>query len=284
MRPYNQYPNAYIPGYNPCLDAAYNAYSAYNPYNDYNSMGEDGLAMPVQEPTTMCPPGAVPYAVEEGDTLYSIARMYGTTVNELIAANPGMTEMSMLYIGQMICVPIPKPCNGQRYTVQPGDTYYSISRKYSITVSELMAANPGVPTNSLTAGMVICIPMPVVRPCPTGSMSYTVVPGDTLTTIADRFSVSVYSLTVANPGFSSENLMPGMRLCIAPFACMPACVESERYIIPEGEDLMKVAEKFQVSTDDLLRANPFAPPCWFMPGNSICLPANAMPAPHKKRV
>ena len=285
MRPYQPYANnytpgnfpGYTPGWNPCLDAH------YNPYAPYGQMSEGGGTVPTPAPSPMCQEGTMPYTVEEGDTLYNIARMYGTTVQQLLAANPGLNEMSMLYIGQMICVPIARPCDGQNYTVQVGDTIYSIARKFGVAPAELMAANPGLNGNNLMAGILICVPAPAMMPCPTGSMSYTVVGGDTLTSIAERFSVSVYSLTVANPGFSPENLTPGTRLCIAPFACLPACVESERYLIAEGEDLMKLAEKFQVSTDDLLRTNPFAPPCWFLPGNSICLPANAAPAPGKKK-
>ena len=277
MRPYPPVPNGYMPGYipgwNPCLQQAANYSYPFGVYQPATESG--GVIPPTPQPTTMCPEGTMPYTVEEGDTLYNIARMNGTTVQQLLAANPGLNEMSMLYLGQMLCVPMSKPCDGQNYTVQVGDTFYSIAKKFGITTNELMAANPGLNGNNLMAGILICIPAPVMAPCPTGSMSYIVANGDTLTSIAERFSVSVYSLTVANPGFSSENLMPGTRLCIAPFACLPACVESERYMIGEGEDLLKLAEKFQVSTDDLLKANPFAPPCWFLPGNSICLPANA---------
>lgn len=244
----------------------------------YQPMAEGGAVSPIAEPgLMMCPPGAVPYTVQEGDTLYSIARMYGATVADLMAMNPGIPDMNMIYIGQVICVPVPRPCAGQRYTVVAGDTFYSISRRFGITVAELMAANPGIPAGNLIVGTVICIPTPVMRPCPTGSMTYTVMAGDTLSGIAERFSVSVYALTVANPGFSVDNLVPGMRLCIAPFACTPACVESERYTIAPGEDLAKIAEKTGVSTDELLRANPFYPPCYFVPGNMICLPASAMP-------
>jgi peptidoglycan endopeptidase LytF len=227
-----------------------------------------------------CPSGSVPYMVQEGDTLYNIARLYNTTVANIMAANPSVSDMNMLYIGQVICVPAamptPMPCNGQPYTVQPGDTFYSLARKFGVTVADLMAANPGVPASNLIAGYAVCIPAPTVRPCPTGSMTYTVVQGDTLSSIADRFSVSVYSLTVANPGFSPDNLMAGTRLCIAPFACTPSCVESERYTLAQGEDLAAVATKFSVTTDDILKANPFSPPCYFVAGNSICLPANAV--------
>lgn len=297
MRPYNPYAN-YIPGYNPCMEAA--GYSAYSMPGAGSGEAVQPLPLPtpvapmpkmpnmpsypgtpgMPDQTTVCPTGAVPYIVQEGDTLYAISRMYGATVAEILAANPSITQTSMLFIGQVVCVPIPAPCRGQKYTVMPGETFYSISRRFGLTVAELMAANPGIPADRLMAGVVICVPTPTMRPCPAGSMTYTVAPGDTLTSIADRFSLSVYSLSIANPGFSAENLTPGMRLCIAPFACQPSCVESERYTILEGEDLTKVAEKFKVNTDDLLKANPFSPPCQFTPGIAICLPANAtMPTP-----
>lgn len=227
-----------------------------------------------------CMAGSVPYMVQEGDTLYSIARLYGTTVSSIMAANPGISDMNMLYIGQVICVPAAMPgqmpCTGQQYTVQPGDSFYSIARKFGVTTADLMAANPGIPAGNLIAGYIVCIPAPTARPCPTGAMTYTIVQGDTLTSIADRFSVSVYSLTVANPGFTPDSLMAGTKLCIAPFACTPSCVESERYTLAQGEDLAAVAAKFSVTTDDILKANPFSPPCYFVAGNPICLPANAV--------
>jgi LysM repeat protein len=214
--PYNQYNpyTNYMPGYNPCMDAP-----AY-PYR-MQPMSEGPGAQP------MCPPGSTPYTVQDGDTLYSIARMFGSSVSAIMAANPSISDMSMIFTGQMLCI--------------PG-----------------MASKP----------------MPA--PCPAGTMPYAVQEGDTLTSIAERFSVSVYALTVANPGFSAGGIIPGMQLCIAPVSCAPACMESERYRIGEGEDLEAVAQKFSVSTDALLAANPFAPPCYFAPGNVICLPAGAL--------
>ncbi len=260
----------YLPGYNPCLDMG----DVPMPAAPY-TMTEGGEAaataehMPAPLPNP-CPSGAVPYTVEEGDTLYSIGRLYGATVADILNANPGLGEM--IYIGQTLCIPIPKPCRGQKITVAPGDTFYSIARKHAITVTELMNANPGVTPNMLAAGSSLCVPHPVTRPCPAGAMTYTVIQGDTLTSIAERFSVSIYGLTIANPGVPIESLTPGMRLCIAPFSCLPPCVESERYTLSAGEDLNRVAERFHLSTDDLLRANPFVPPCYFAPGNAVCIP------------
>ena len=282
--PAMQYPN--MPNTMPGMQ--YPMPAMPNPGMQYPNMPNimPGMQYPMPLPAPLpaymgCSSGAVPYTVEEGDTLYSIARLYGTTVADILAANPGLGEM--IYIGQILCVPIPKPCRGQKYTVQPGDTFYNISRKFGITVSELMAANPNISQNMLMTGSVICVPMMVMRPCPAGAMTYTVMSGDTLTTIAERFSVSVYALTIANPGMAIDNLMPGMRLCIAPFACQPPCVDSERYVICEGEDLMKLAEKFTVTTDDILRANPFMPPCYFMCGHPICIPQKTAPVSGRSR-
>ncbi|MCG8515490.1 MAG: DUF3794 domain-containing protein [Halanaerobiales bacterium] len=51
-----------------------------------------------------CPPSYIVYVVQPGDTLWKIARRYRTTVDALIAANPGI-DPNNLMIGQKICVP-----------------------------------------------------------------------------------------------------------------------------------------------------------------------------------
>ena len=187
-----------------------------------------------------------------------------------------------LQIGSTLCIPMvtppPRQCPSGTfaYTVVAGDTLYSIARRYGTTVDDLMAANPGIDPNNLRIGSTLCVPMAVTpQPCPTGSMSYTVMMGDTLTSIADRFSVSVFALTLANPGFNAANITPGTRLCIAPQSCTPPCPEGERYKIGAGEDMASVAKKFGTTTDELLRLNPFVPPCYFVPGNVICVPRRA---------
>ena len=227
------------------------------------------VCIPAAAPVT-CPPGSTSYTIVAGDTLYSLARRFGTTVEAITAVNPGIIP-EMLRIGQVICIPgagtpmpvptpmpmptptpMPTTCppGSSTYMVQAGDTYYSIARRYGLTAAELMAANPTVPANGLMIGMQLCVPVPEARPCPTGSMSYTVQAGDTLTSIMERFSVSVFALTLANPGFNAASLTPGTRLCIAPQACTPPCVEGERYTIAAGEDLAAVASKHNMTTDD----------------------------------
>lgn len=51
-----------------------------------------------------CPPGYTPYTIQAGDTLWRLARMTRTTVENLMLQNPGLDPCS-LRVGQVVCVP-----------------------------------------------------------------------------------------------------------------------------------------------------------------------------------
>ena len=76
------------------------------------------------------------YIVQRGDTLYSIARMFNTTVNDLIRLNN--LQSTILQIGDQLIVPL---SNYIEYTVQPGDTLYSIARRYNTTPNIIRELN-----------------------------------------------------------------------------------------------------------------------------------------------
>jgi spore germination protein len=77
------------------------------------------------------------HIVSKGDTLYSIARQHGVSVARLMADN-GLTENSVLVVGQAIIVTLP----GITYRVRRGDTLSSIAAAYGITIIELIGNNP----------------------------------------------------------------------------------------------------------------------------------------------
>lgn len=139
-------------------------------------------------------PGGATYTVKADDTLSSIASLLGVSLEDLMAANPGV-DSSSLSIGQVLVVPqggeaqptppaepteepeAPTPTSepepaatpsslGQTYTVQSGDIPVTIAERFGITVEELLAANPGIDPRGLQVGDVLIIPAPPATPTP----------------------------------------------------------------------------------------------------------------------
>lgn len=67
-------------------------------------------------------------------------------------------------------VKVPRPpekCDGQFYNVKAGDSLFKISRKFGVTIEEILAANPQITNPDLIfIGQVICIPSPMPEPIP----------------------------------------------------------------------------------------------------------------------
>ncbi|KMY53839.1 sporulation protein [Bacillus sp. FJAT-27231] len=89
------------------------------------------------------------------------------------------------------------------YTVQPGDTLFSISNRYDSSVDQLRSVN-GLEETNIVPGQSLLIPLYV----------YTVQQGDTLTSIARRAYVSLEQLRTANPSLNLNVLQPGMKIRI----------------------------------------------------------------------
>jgi len=78
------------------------------------------------------------YTVQPGDTLYSIARMYGSTIQGIIDTN-NITNPNLIYPGSVILIPVEEeyqetPPGSLIYTVQPGDTLYIISLLFKVSI------------------------------------------------------------------------------------------------------------------------------------------------------
>ncbi len=236
-------------------------------------------------PPPTCPVGTFPYTIKAGDTIYMLAITYNTTVEAILAVNPGINPNN-LQIGQVICIPRggtpqPPPCNGLFYVVRPGDTLFSIAAMFNIPLATLMAANPGVDPNNLMVGQLICIPRiePPPISCP-GGMIYVVRANDNLGTILLRFNVSVMDLMAANPNVDFNNLTVGQQICIMPHKDMgcPCPTGTKKYTIVQsdvpqsGATVVALAQKFNISVSDLMKMNPNLAPSDFVVGKVICVP------------
>ena len=99
------------------------------------------------------PSGAGTHVVKAGETLKTIAALYGMTP-ELIAAANGITNVNLIYTGQVLKI----PAAPRYYTVQAGDTLYSISVRYGVTIQALMTANNITNMNLVKTGQRLLIP------------------------------------------------------------------------------------------------------------------------------
>lgn len=136
------------------------------------------------------------YIVKKGDSLYSIANKYNTTIDELKRIN-NLTS-NILSIGQVLKLPSDKVSNVEKeentisYTVQKGDSLYSIARKYSTTIDKIKDLN-NLTTNLLSIGQVLLIPTDTNL-----ETTYTVQKGDSLYSIAKKYDTTVDRLKQLN--------------------------------------------------------------------------------------
>lgn len=114
--------------------------------------------------------GVREYIVKAKETLYSICKLNGVTIEDMVAANPELNEKP-LFVGQRLVIPMgdvgggapvssqPRPAakENKQHTVQPKETLYGISRQYSTTPEALIALNPDL-RDGLKQGMTIIIP------------------------------------------------------------------------------------------------------------------------------
>ncbi|MDP2871642.1 MAG: SafA/ExsA family spore coat assembly protein [Bacillota bacterium] len=248
---------------------------------------------PVPPPPPPCHEGQI-YTVQPCDTLESIAHKFGISLEALIAANPQIKHPFLIFPGQRICVPFPPPppCpGGFIYTVQQGDSLFSIAQKFGVSLQALIAANPQIVNpNVIFPGQKICIPAvppppPPPPACPNGFI-YVVQPGDTMFTIAQKFGVSLAALIAANPQIPDPNVIfPGQQICVpgAPPPPPPVpCPGGFIYTVQPGDTMFLIAQRFGVSLAALIAANPQIPnPNLIFPGQQICVPCTMPPpGPH----
>ena len=179
------------------------------------------------------------YTVKLGDSLWSIANKYNTTVNELKSLNNLSSDV--LQIGQVLSVPSNSVSVGNTYTVKSGDSLWSIANKYNTTVSNLKSLN-NLSSDVLQIGQVLSVPSNSVSM----GNTYIVKSGDSLWNVANRYGISVAELKSLN-NLSSDVLQIGQVLNV------PS--SNNVYIVKSGDSLWSIANRYGTSVSELKSLN-----------------------------
>lgn len=182
------------------------------------------------------------YTVVKGDSLYSIARKFNTTVDALKEAN-NLTSNN-LAVGQILIIPSKEVENNGNYIVVAGDTLYKIAQKFNTTVDELKSLN-NLTSNTLSIGQSLKIPEEN-----NNYQTYTVIKGDNLYSIARRFNTTQDEIMKLN-NLSSNLLSIGQILKIP--TINPSNYQT--YIVQKGDSLWNIAKKFNTTVDNIKTIN-----------------------------
>ena len=186
------------------------------------------------------------YTIRNGDSLSTIASKHNTTVATLRSVN--RIRGSGIRAGDTLLIPTASQSqysytlsaerrlatkqnakrkgNKQTYVVQPGDSFWDISRRFGVHHRTLAKWNGMAPTDPLKVGkkLVIWTKSPVVAAGPASNVElnkqtrlrkiyYKVRRGDSLARISSKFSVSMNDLKRWNKSISNRKyLQPGDRL------------------------------------------------------------------------
>ena len=198
------------------------------------------------------PSGAVTYTVQRNDNLTEIAARFGTTVAELVRLN-NIANPNLIYPGQVLIIResggVTPPSGAVTYTVQRNDNLTEIAARFGTTVAELVRLNNIADPNLIYPGQVLVIRESGGSTPPSGTTTYTVQRGDTLSEIAERFGTTVSALVLANNIADRDLIYPGQVLIIPAGGCV------DNYIVQRGDTLSEIAERFGTTVARLASLN-----------------------------
>lgn len=265
------------------------------------------------------------YKVEAGDTLSLIAQRFGIGTEELRKAN-GMEKGSLIRVGQLLKIPGQKTTSkatssapkersatgkkkktaqksgkakdakataakakagDKTYTVQSGDTLFSIARKYHTPLNDLMTLNGIAPTDIIKPGQELKIPAKSYKASATSRKKpskkvtkkspkkvkkvapvyYTVKHGDTLWKIADRHGITLKELRKLNRLKRGHVIHSGQKLMVKAGTPETKVVAKKKstvkktkkvpqyYTVKRGDSLWKIARQHKLTVKELRELN-----------------------------
>jgi membrane-bound lytic murein transglycosylase D len=233
--------------------------------------------------------GKIQYKVKTGETISEIALMFDVSEGELEDWNN--VSHSRIRAGQVLNI----YSNGSEhkkqknetqqagtYKVVDGDTPYSVSRKFDITLDELVALNNLDKNNPvIKIDQMLSVKQQTVQPAKRESVSssnmikYEIVQGDNLYKIAQNFSISLEELMNAND-FNDNTLLHAGQIIRVPSNGTSRVRKSQEisanvviYKVKQGDNLWNIAANFGTTVQSLYKLNDLNKDSVIMPGDTL---------------
>lgn len=166
------------------------------------------------------------HIVSKGETIYSIASAYKVSVQDIYDLNPEAKKG--IRTNQTIQIPTENKAIAQSsvdyvlHSIQSKETLYSVSKKYDVSVEDILAENPGLSSESFRMGTAIRIPKNRTNSNNSGSnivfdsnyTSHKVEGKETLYSLSKQYNLSMQEVADANPEIKNSGLKKGMILRI----------------------------------------------------------------------
>ena len=175
--------------------------------------------------------GQMPYrahTVSKGETIYSIAKAYNVSVYEVYKLNPH-TERGVRQ-NEILRIPPVEEIKTQQteqpyvlHSIQSKETLFSVSKRYNVTVDDILAVNEGLSSENFRIGHVVRIPVvsgnstatkPINSVSTDNSIIHKVQAKETLFGISKQYNVTKEQIAEKNPELRESGLKKGMTLLI----------------------------------------------------------------------
>ncbi len=202
------------------------------------------------------------YYVQPGDSLYTIAARYGSSVTAL-QKNNGLTT-TQIKSGQVLKIAGTSSAttDSTTYTVRSGDSLLIIAKRYQVSLEALKEAN-NLSANYVTKGQRLTIPEP--------SLTHRIQSGESLYSIAQKYGITVKKLQEANL-LSGASIQAGQVLTVPVSSNESSGANSITYIVKYGDPLYLIAKRYGVSLEKLLAANNLWSVSSVYPGQKLLIP------------
>lgn len=224
------------------------------------------------------------HVVRSGETVKTIAKKYDCKTKDIKNLNPDIDEDNLVVNSTLV---VPNPNYGKTtstepvqkqvdekviiHVVEPGNTIFSIAKKYNVTIQSLKEANHLVNDN-LQPGQKLRIPSKAeftVQPTDKKVEFYQIQKGDTKWRIATLYNISVDQLNSLNPDLQGDDLKEGEYIWV-PIKDNTVSEEVKEtfqqdqdpsyiyHVVKEGEGLFKIAVIYSTTQEEIEKLNPEA--------------------------